>query len=55
MYKRTEMLMVAVQTSSIESAARRILESIDGEDADRQGLQKTPMRYARALEFLTKG
>ena len=33
---------------------RAIIEAI-GEDADRGGLERTPLRAARALEFLTQG
>ncbi len=39
---------------SIEQAYRDLLEAI-GEDPERQGLMKTPVRAARALEFLTQG
>lgn len=35
-------------------AIRTILECI-GEDPDRQGLRKTPERYAKALLWMTKG
>ena len=38
----------------ISRAYRQLLESV-GEDADREGLRRTPDRAARALEFLTQG
>src|SRR5438128_8459054 len=38
----------------LEEAYRNLLEAI-GEDPERQGLRRTPIRAARALEFLTQG
>jgi GTP cyclohydrolase IA len=38
----------------IADAYRELLQGI-GEDADREGLRRTPDRAARALEFLTQG
>lgn len=38
----------------MRSAVRTLLECV-GEDPDREGLQATPLRYAKALLFLTKG
>ncbi len=38
----------------IANAYRELLQSI-GEDVNRDGLQRTPDRAARALEFLTQG
>jgi GTP cyclohydrolase IA len=38
----------------LEQSFREILEAI-GEDPERQGLLKTPVRAARAMEFLTQG
>ncbi len=38
----------------LEAAVRHILELI-GEDPEREGLQRTPLRVARALETLTSG
>jgi GTP cyclohydrolase IA len=38
----------------IADSYRELLQAI-GEDADREGLQRTPDRAARALEFLTQG
>ncbi len=38
----------------IANAYRELLDAI-GEDLDREGLQRTPGRAARALEFLTQG
>ena len=38
----------------VEDAYRNLLEAI-GEDVDREGLRRTPVRAARALEFLTQG
>ena len=40
--------------SVIEGAVRQILESI-GEDPERQGLQRTPLRVAKAYAELTSG
>ena len=42
------------RTKQLEEQVRGILSSL-GEDADREGLARTPHRVAKALEFLTKG
>jgi len=42
------------RTKQLEEQVRNILSSL-GEDADREGLARTPHRVAKALEFLTKG
>ncbi|KAF9425991.1 GTP cyclohydrolase 1 [Podila epigama] len=44
----------AARIETIAGAVRVILESI-GEDPDREGLVKTPERYAKALMFFSKG
>ena len=41
-------------TSAIASRMREILAEI-GEDPSRDGLQRTPMRFEKALRFLTSG
>lgn len=38
----------------LAGAVRTILECL-GEDPDREGLQKTPERYAKALMWMTRG
>ncbi len=43
-----------VKPELLESLYGQIIESI-GEDPNRQGLVKTPLRAAKALEFLTSG
>jgi GTP cyclohydrolase IA len=41
-------------TQKIESLVRQLLVEL-GEDPDREGLQKTPLRVAKAFAFLTHG
>ena len=42
------------QLGALSESFHQILEAV-GEDVSRQGLQKTPIRAARAFEFLTQG
>ncbi|WWC69259.1 GTP cyclohydrolase I [Kwoniella pini CBS 10737] len=44
----------AANIQLLSSAIRTVLECI-GEDPDREGLQRTPERYAKALMWMTKG
>lgn len=44
----------AAQEQKMISAVRTILECI-GEDPDREGLQRTPERYAQAIMWMTRG
>lgn len=39
---------------SLSESIQKVLKTI-GEDPGREGLQKTPARYAKALQFMTKG
>ena len=44
----------AAREEKLAGAVRTILECI-GEDPDREGLARTPVRYAQALMWMTKG
>lgn len=52
-YKKTEAYDEAVTGSLIKNYKETI--SLLGEDAEREGLQKTPERIAKAMQFLTQG
>lgn len=52
-YKKTENYDEAT-TSSLTDTYRQVLGLI-GEDAEREGLLKTPERIAKAMQFLTQG
>jgi GTP cyclohydrolase IA len=51
---RNENRLEDEKLETLEHSFREILEAI-GEDPERQGLLKTPVRAARAMEFLTQG
>ena len=43
-----------IREQTLASAVRTILECI-GEDPDREGLRRTPERYAQAILWMTRG
>ncbi|MET0392008.1 MAG: GTP cyclohydrolase I FolE [Chitinophagaceae bacterium] len=52
-YKKTEQYDETV-TTGLTDSYRKVLGLI-GEDADREGLLKTPERMAKAMQFITQG
>lgn len=52
-YKKVEQYDEEI-TSSLSGNYRQVLDLL-GEDPDREGLQKTPERLAKAMQFLTQG
>lgn len=52
-YKKTESYDEAT-TTALASHYRSIIEGV-GEDAEREGLIKTPERVAKAMQFITQG
>jgi GTP cyclohydrolase I len=53
-FTRENNRLLETDLDTIANAYRELLQSI-GEDVNREGLQRTPDRAARALEFLTQG
>src|SRR4029450_13038258 len=53
-FTRQNNRLLQTDLDTIANAYRELLQSI-GEDVNREGLQRTPDRAARALEFLTQG
>jgi GTP cyclohydrolase IA len=53
-FTRQNNRLLETDLDTIANAYRELLQSI-GEDVNREGLQRTPDRAARALEFLTQG
>ncbi len=52
-YKKKEEYSEAA-TESLKNSYRTIITDL-GEDADREGLEKTPERVAKAMQYLTQG
>ena len=53
-FPRTPVRIDDRRVEMLEESYRNLLEAI-GEDPEREGLRRTPIRAARALEFLTQG
>src|SRR5690606_5498464 len=52
-YKKTEEYDIAI-TESLAENYRSVIDLL-GEDASREGLEKTPERVAKAMQYLTQG